>query len=103
MAKRRVAVRGRWIVAAVLIGFVITTAAVVARRNYGDNVAREMSGTESRLRSLRNERVRLEGEIRDASSRARLVPIAESRLGMHLPAEDQVVILPRQARRGGTP
>jgi len=103
MAKRSVAVRGRWIVAAVLIGFVITTAAVVARRSYGDKVAREMSGTESRLRGLRNERVRLEGEIRDASSRARLVPIAESRLGMHLPAEDQVVILPRQARRGGTP
>lgn len=103
MAKRRVAVRGRWIVAAVLIGFVITTAAVIARRSHGDQVASEMSGTDERLRELRNERVRLEGEIRDASSRARLVPIAEARLGMHLPAEDQVVILPRQARRGGTP
>jgi hypothetical protein len=30
MATRRVAVKGRWIVGAVLIGFVLTTAAVVA-------------------------------------------------------------------------
>ena len=103
MAKSRVAVRGRWIVAAVLLGFVITTAAVIARRSYGDTRARQMSGIEYRLRQLRNERVRLEGEIRDASSRVRLVPIAEGWLGMHVPADTQVVILPRQARRGGTP
>lgn len=101
MAKRRVAIRGRWILAAVLVGFVMTTAAVIARRSYGDSKARQMSGIESRLRQLRNERVRLEGEIRDASSRVRLVPIAEGRLGMHV--DTLVVILPRQARRGGTP
>lgn len=103
MAKRPVAVRGRWIVAAVLLGFVVTTAAVIARRSYGDDEARQMSALETRLRQLRNERVRLEGEIRDASSRVRLVPIAEGQLGMHVPADTQVVILPRQARRGGTP
>ena len=66
MATRRVAVKGRWIVGAVLIGFVLTTAAVVARRSYGDANAREMSGMEARLRQLRNERVRLDAEIRDA-------------------------------------
>jgi hypothetical protein len=103
MATRRVAVRGRWIVGAVLVGFVLTTAAVVARRSYGDAQAREMSGMEARLRQLRNERVRLDAEIRDASSRVRLIPIAEARLGMHVPADTQVVILPRQARRNDTP
>jgi cell division protein FtsL len=103
MATRRVAVRGRWIVGAVLIGFVLTTAAVVARRSYGDANARQMSGMEARLRQLRNERVRLDAEIRDASSRVRLIPIAEARLGMHVPADTQVVILPRQARRIDTP
>ena len=103
MAKRRVGVRGRWIVAAVLVGFVVTTAAVIARRSYGDTQAREMSGVETRLRDLRNERVRLEAEIRDASSRVRLIPIAEARLGMHVPADTQVVILPRRARRSGSP
>lgn len=98
MAKRRVGVRGRWIVAAVLIGFVVTTAAVIARRSYGDAQARKMSTVEERLRQLRNERVRVEAEIRDASSRVRLIPIAESKLGMHVPADTQVVILPRRAR-----
>jgi len=103
MATRRVAVKGRWIVGAVLIGFVITTAAVIARRSYGDTEARRMSAVEARLRELRNERVRLEAEIRDASSRVRLIPIAEGRLGMHVPADTQVVILHRQARRSDTP
>jgi len=103
MATRRVAVRGRWIVGAILIGFVLTTAAVVARRSYGDTNARQMSGMESRLRQLRNERIRLDAEIRDASSRVRLIPIAEARLGMHVPADTQVVILPRQTRRIDTP
>lgn len=98
MAKRRVGVRGRWIVAAILIGFVITTAAVIARRSYGDAQARKMSAVEARLRQLRNERVRVEAEIRDASSRVRLIPIAEAKLGMHVPADTQVVILPRRAR-----
>lgn len=103
MATRRVGVKGRWIVGAALIGFVLTTAAVVARRSYGDAKARQMSGMEARVRQLRNERVRLEAEIRDASSRVRLIPIAEARLGMHVPADTQVVILPRQARRSDTP
>jgi hypothetical protein len=98
MAKRRVGVRGRWIVAAVLIGFVITTTAVIARRSYGDAQARKMSAVESRLRQLRNERVRVEADIRDASSRVRLIPIAEAKLGMHVPADTQVVILPRRVR-----
>jgi hypothetical protein len=103
MAKRRVAIRGRWIVGALLVGFVVTTAAVIARRSYGDSQARLMAAQESHLRELRNERVRLEAEIRDATSRVRLIPIAESRLGMHVPADTQVVILPRGPRRSGSP
>jgi hypothetical protein len=98
MAKRRVGVRGRWIVAAILVGFVLTTAAVIARRSYGDEQARQMSVVEARLRQLRNERVRLDAVIRDASSRAQLIPIAEAKLGMHVPADTQVVILPRRTR-----
>jgi cell division protein FtsL len=103
MAKSGVGIRGRWILAAILVGFVIVTAAVIARRSYGDSQARQMSALESRIRDLRNERVRLEGEIRDASSRGRLIPIAEARLGMHVPADTQVVILRRDGRSGGAP
>jgi hypothetical protein len=39
--------------------------------------------------------VKLDGEIRDASSRAHLAPIAEQRLNMHVPSPDQVIMLPR--------
>jgi cell division protein FtsL len=98
VAKRRVGVRGRWIVAAILVGFVVTTAVVVARRSYGDAQARHISAVDAQLRELRNERVRLEAEIRDASSRVRLIPIAEAKLGMHVPADTQVVILPGRTR-----
>jgi hypothetical protein len=97
MAKKSVGIRGRWIVGAVLVGFVVTTAAVIARRSYGDSEARRISGIDARLRQLRNERVRLESEIREGSSRVRLIPIAESRLGMHVPADTEVVILSRRS------
>ena len=43
--------------------------------------------------ALITERIHLEGVIRDASSRARLQPIAEHRLNMHIPKADQLVNL----------
>jgi cell division protein FtsL len=53
---------------------------------------------ELRRSGLIAERRRLESEIRIASSRAHLQPIAEQRLQMHVPTEDQVVYLTRGAR-----
>lgn len=93
MAKRGVK-RGRWIVAATLIGFVLISAAVVARRSYGYRVGLEVTALQRRKANLESERVRLDQEIRNASSRARLLPIAE-RLGMHMPSETQIVVLQR--------
>ena len=49
--------------------------------------------------ALDAERTRLEAAIRDASSRARLQPIAEQRLNMHIPTPEQQVILSRPAAR----
>jgi len=43
-----------------------------------------------------NEKLRLEGEIRAASSRGRLLPVAE-RLNLHVPADSQVISIPRSA------
>jgi hypothetical protein len=43
-------------------------------------------------------RVKLEIEIRDASGRARLVPIAEQRLHMYVPPDSQVIILQRKPK-----
>jgi hypothetical protein len=44
--------------------------------------------------ALAAERVRLEAAIRDASSRARIVPIAEQRLNMHIATPEQQIYLP---------
>jgi cell division protein FtsL len=95
MAKkqRRVAPGRRSLVAMALIGFVIVTSIVIARRAVGVNQQEQIRKLNERRTALDAERIRLESEIRDASSRARLQPIAEQRLNMHIPTADQQVIL----------
>jgi cell division protein FtsL len=93
VAKRGVK-RGRWIVAGVLAGFVLVSVAVVARRSYGHREGLELTALERRKSDLESERVRLDQEIRNASSRARLLPVAE-RLGMKMPSEEQMIVLER--------
>ncbi len=95
MAPRRVRARGRTIVALTLLGFVLIAAGVIWRRAAGVSRARELRVLEQRRMQLEAERAKLIAEIRDASSRGRLAPIAERRLHMHVPADTQVVILPR--------
>ena len=88
-------------VALVLFGFVLVATGVIARRTYGIDQARAMRDLDRRRQALEAERVRLEGEIRDASSRARLAPIAEQRLDMHVPSPEQVIMLPRTEGAAG--
>jgi cell division protein FtsL len=99
MAKRRVGRRtgGRSLIALVLVGFVIVAAGVIARRVRGVNEQREILDLERKREALVAERTKLESAIRDASSRARLQPIAEQRLNMHIPKPEQQVILSRSA------
>jgi cell division protein FtsL len=97
MAKRRVAGRGRRI-ALVLGGFLIIAMGVILRRTYGIAAARELQQLDTRRAALVAERLRLEGEVRAAASRAALQPIAEQRLQMHVPSDSQVIIVPRAAR-----
>jgi len=101
MAKRGVK-RGRWVVAGVLTAFVVVSAAVIARRSYGHREGVTLTTLQRRKAALESERVRLGQQIRDASSRSVIVPIAERRLGMHLPNEAQIVML-RGSGSGGTP
>jgi cell division protein FtsL len=95
MAKKqqRVAPGRRSIIAIVLIGFVLVTSGVIARRVLGVNQQNEIRKLTERRNALDADRSRLESDIRDASSRARLQPIAEQRLNMHIPTADQQVIL----------
>lgn len=79
------------LVTLVMVGWII-----IWRRSYGYTESTVVRGMERRLASLAAERVKLEGDIRDASSRARLGGVAESKLGMRVPADTQVVIMPRR-------
>ncbi len=89
--------RGRQL-ALVLIGFLVVTTGVIWRRSYGIARSRELTELDKRRVQLEARRAQLESEIRDLSSRARLAPIVEQRLQMHVPADSQVVILPRPPR-----
>jgi cell division protein FtsL len=84
----------RSIVALALFGFVLVATGVIARRTFGIDQARALRELDRRRQALEAERVKLDGEIRDASSRARLAPIAEQQLNMHVPSPDQVIMLP---------
>ena len=95
---RKVAAGGRLRFALVLLAFVLIASGVVLRRTYGIRAARDLQAMETRRSGLIAERRRLESEIRIASSRARLQPIAEQRLQMHVPTEAQVVYLTRGTR-----
>ena len=87
--------RGRNVVGLILAGFVIVALAIVWRRTIGISQSETLTALDARKVQLQGERVRLESEIRAASSRQRLGEIAEKRLGMRIPSDDQVVILPR--------
>ncbi len=81
--------RGRSIVAALLIGFVVVASAVIWRRSYGITQARQLSEMDRRIVQLEAQRQRLSALIRDESSRTQLGP-AVQQLGMHVPDDQQV-------------
>ncbi len=89
--------RGRAVVGLWLLGFVLAASAVIWRRSAGIAQARELRELDRRRAQLAAERTALESDVRTAASRARIAPIAESRLGMRVPADTQVVFLSRAA------
>lgn len=95
-----VAVRGRSLVALLLLGFVLVAAGVIWRRSLGLARARDESRLDQRRVALEAERAKLEGDIRDASSRARLARVVEERLHMRIPSDSQVIYLRRPAFPG---
>jgi len=90
--------RGRTLVGVVLAAFVLVALSIVWRRTIGIGESERLAQLDSRRVDLEGERARLEGEIRDASARQTLGTTAERRLGMHIPLDKQVVILPRPTR-----
>lgn len=96
MAKSRIALRGRTLVALVLGAFVLVTLSIVWRRTIGIGESEQLAALDAKRVDLEGERARLESEIRDASARQTLGEAVERRLGMHIPTDKQVVILPRE-------
>ena len=90
--------RGRTLVGVVLAAFVLVALSIVWRRTIGIGQSERLAQLDARRVNLASERARLEAEIRDASARHTLGTAAERRLGMHIPSDKQVVILPRAAR-----
>jgi cell division protein FtsL len=78
-----------------LVGFVLIAAAVVARRSYGHREGTTITSLQRKQADLESERTRLAQLIREGSSRSRILPIAQQRLGMHQPSETQVIYLHR--------
>ena len=83
-----------------LVAFVSVAAGVIWRRSYGYAQDRAMRDLDARRSQLLSERTRLQGEIRDLSSRARLQPLAENKLRMRVPSDSQVISIPRPAPPG---
>lgn len=90
--------RGRAVVALLLVGFVLVAAGVIWRRSIGTARAREQQRLEQERVALEAERAKLTRDIRDASSRAKLARVAEERLNMHVPSDSQVIFLKRPPR-----
>jgi len=99
MAKSGVGLRGRSIVGLILGAFVLIALAIVWRRTVGISQSEHLAELDAKRSALESERARLEGEIRVASSRQSLGTAAERR-GMHIPSDQQVVILPRTRNEG---
>ena len=93
-ASSSVGMRTRVII--VLLGFVVVAIGVITRRTFGIKSATELRKLETQRDAIAAARIKAETDIRDASSRARLMPIAEKRLHMYVPSDSQVIILPRK-------
>jgi cell division protein FtsL len=89
---------GRSFFVMLLVGFLLVATGVIARRTFGIGQARDIRARETQRDALEATRVQLEVDIRDASSRARLGPVAERRLNMYVPPDSQVVILKREPK-----
>ena len=103
---RRRRPRGRVLVAAALVAFVLVAMGVIWRRSFGTVQRAEIERMEAARATLEARKATLQRQIRLASSQSRLVPIAEQRLQMRFPDDSQVLIVERPARAsaaGGAP
>jgi cell division protein FtsB len=76
------------------VAFLVTTWLVYARQTAAIRAARELADLRARRATLEAHRADLERRIRAAEGRAALVPRAQQRLGLHLPSDSEIILLP---------
>ncbi len=67
---------------------------VVWRQTQAAEEERELARVRSERAVIEGERVEATGEIEALRSRARIVRVARERLGLHLPRDEEIVLLP---------
>lgn len=87
------ALKGRHWVMIWLTAFLVAAGSVVARQTAALRMARALNDTRLRRTALEGRRADLERRLRQAASRAVLVPRAQG-MGLRLPADSEIVILP---------
>ncbi len=86
--------KGRHWTAIWLVGFLAVTWVVYARQTAAIRDARALAEIRARRTNLEGHRTSLERRIRAGASRAVLVPRAQGGLGLHLPADTEIILLP---------
>jgi hypothetical protein len=77
-----------------LVVFVGVLLAIATRQSSGFRTARHLGELREERTALEARRAELERQIRVASSRQVLVPLAERRLGLHEPSDSEFTLLP---------
>lgn len=89
--------RGRHWTALWLLAFLGAAWVVIARQTAAIRAARELAALREQRANLEGHRADLERRIREAEGRVVLVPRARTRLGLHLPADTEMILLPLPA------
>jgi hypothetical protein len=77
-----------------LVVFVCVLLAVATRQRSGFSAARRLGELREERMALEARRAELERQIRVASSRQVLIPLAERELGLHQPSDSEFTLLP---------
>ena len=95
--------KGRHWLMAWLVVFVAVLLAIATRQSAGFRTARLLGDLREERTALEARRAELERQIRVASSRQVLVPLAERRLGLHEPSDSEFTLLPLPPLSEGEP
>jgi hypothetical protein len=83
--------------------FVCVLLAIAARQSSGFRAARRLGELREERMALEARRAELERQVRAASSRQVLVPLAERTLGLHQPSDSEFTLLPVTPSSSGRP